>query len=86
MYREDGSLAARGRHVKYLPMGPGWDLCAKSWLFPLAQRFNSRRHAKRLTDPEAARVRMGMQTEQLRYGTVRCGAVRYAVAYDDWQA
>ncbi|CAM9868520.1 unnamed protein product [Scytosiphon promiscuus] len=52
MYREDGKLAARGRHVKHLPMGRAWDLTATPLLFPLARKYMGRQHEQWLRDPE----------------------------------
>eukprot|EP00752_Nemacystus_decipiens_P012870 g11394.t2 len=52
MYREDGKLAARGRHVKHLPMGRAWDLTATPLLFPLASKLQMRQHEQWLRDPE----------------------------------
>lgn len=52
MYREDGKLAATGRHVKYLPMGRAWDLTATPLLFPVATKWMNRQHERWLKDPE----------------------------------
>lgn len=57
MYREDGKLAARGRHVKYLPMGRAWDLSATPLLFPVLRKLSERRHQQWLRDPERTKVR-----------------------------
>lgn len=57
MYREDGKLAATGRHVKYLPMGRAWDLTATPLLFPVATKWMVRQHERWLTDPERTKAR-----------------------------
>lgn len=56
MYREDGKLAARGRHVKYLPMGRFWDMASNPLFFPLAKKASDLQHAKWLRDPERTKV------------------------------
>lgn len=56
MYREDGKLAARGRHVKHLPMGRAWDLTATPLVFPLASKLHMRQHEQWLRDPERTKV------------------------------
>lgn len=57
MYREDGKLAARGRHVKYLPMGRMWDLTATPLLFPFASKLVDRQHREWVKNPERTKVR-----------------------------
>lgn len=57
MYREDGKLAARGRHVKHLPMGRAWEMAAKPVVFPLAQKWMGRQHEQWATDPERTKAR-----------------------------
>lgn len=57
MYREDGKLAARGRHIKYLPMGVIWDMVATPFLFPLAREAQCRVHDRWLADPERTKAR-----------------------------
>lgn len=57
MYREDGKLAAWGRHVKHLPMGRAWDLTATPIMFPLARKWQTRQHDKWLEDPQRTKVR-----------------------------
>ena len=57
MYREDGKLAATGRHVKYLPMGRAWDITATPLFFPVATKWMTRQHKRWLTDPERTKAR-----------------------------
>eukprot|EP00953_Heterococcus_sp_UTEX-ZZ885_P016175 9113-Heterococcus_DN1.PRE.2 len=54
---ECGTLVARGRHVKFLPMGRAWDLLMLPPLLPVAAAFHKRDIAKRLQDPERTMVR-----------------------------
>lgn len=58
MYREDGKLAARGRHVKHLPMGRAWDLSTIPFVFPYARKLSERQHAQWLRDPERSKVKV----------------------------
>jgi hypothetical protein len=39
MFDADGLLLARGEHIKYLPMGPMWDLMANLVLSPMVLSF-----------------------------------------------
>ncbi|CAM9579709.1 unnamed protein product [Ectocarpus sp. 4 AP-2014] len=55
MYRQDGKLAARGRHVKHLPMGRAWDLSTIPFVFPYARKLSERQHAQWLRDPERSK-------------------------------
>ncbi|CAN0435105.1 unnamed protein product [Discosporangium mesarthrocarpum] len=60
MYTEEGLLAARGRHIKYLPMGVAWDLTGTiPGLFPIAARLFDWRHNLWARDPERTLVRAG---------------------------
>ena len=61
MYREDGKLAARGRHVKHLSMGRAWDLSATPLLFPLARKWTMRQHEQWLRDPERTKVKLTLR-------------------------
>jgi hypothetical protein len=54
---ECGTLVARGRHVKFLPMGAAWDLLMQKPLLVVAAAFHKRDIAKRLQDPERTMVR-----------------------------
>lgn len=72
MYREDGKLAARGRHVKHLPMGRAWDLTATPLLFPLASKLQMRQHEQWVRDPERTKVRNRARSVLVRIERV-CG-------------
>lgn len=56
MYREDGKLAARGRHVKFLPMGTAWDLSFTRLLFPFARMLFKYHHQRLAQDPERTKA------------------------------
>mmetsp|Transcript_27574 Transcript_27574/g.46624 ORF Transcript_27574/g.46624 Transcript_27574/m.46624 type:complete len:364 (+) Transcript_27574:249-1340(+) len=47
MRDSDGQLVARGRHVKYLPMGRLWEVLASPWLLPHVVKGYSRLVAAR---------------------------------------
>ncbi len=76
MYREDGKLAARGRHVKHLPMGRAWDLTATPSLFPYARKWTMRQHEQWLKDPERTKVKLQCTV----YSAVACNLVGLLVA------
>lgn len=56
MYREDGKLAARGRHVKHLPMGLMWDSIMQPLLYPVGVGLAQLQHKKMLKDLERTKV------------------------------
>ncbi|CAM9760313.1 unnamed protein product [Laminaria digitata] len=68
MYREDGKLAATGRHVKYLPMGRAWDLTATPLLFPVATKWMVRQHERWLKDPHRTKARRERRRHEIGDG------------------
>lgn len=62
MYREDGKLAARGRHVKYLPMGWIWDLGQHPLLFSLFRSLSERTHQQIKQNPDRVKARAWLGT------------------------
>lgn len=80
MYREDGKLAARGRHVKYLPMGRMWDLAMTPLAFPLTRITSNRLRDRVLADPERTKAR---KTEKERKGSGRENNIEYICPNDE---
>jgi hypothetical protein len=73
---ECGTLVARGRHVKFLPMGRAWDLLMLPPLLPVAAAFHKRDIAKRLQDQERTMVR-GTFSEIVLAPTLRSCSIVY---------
>ena len=73
MYREDGKLAAKGRHVKYLPMGRMWDLSMQPFLFPLVRKLSHLQHDHMLKDLERTKVSGRGSMDTFERPQVTCG-------------
>lgn len=81
MYREDGKLAARGRHVKHLPMGRMWDLAATPLLFPLARKWTDWQHVKWLSDMERTKARQETYSRARGRGLMHLSCRKWCFAF-----